>query len=159
MAHYREWWHVKFDCRYHIVWVTKFRRKWINKDLEKVIEAVVKEVCTEQYVNLIRVWMENNHIHLYVSIAPSRDIPKIIQLFKWRSSRILWELNEYKDYFKKIYRKEWVGKRAVWYFICTVWEVNDKLIREYIESQWEQEETESPKACEAITMSKWTQQL
>lgn len=136
MAFYRSWAHTRQDCRYHIVWITKYRRKWITADLEKEITSIIKEVCAEQYINIIRIGMEEDHVHLYVSIPLSHDIPKMIQLMKWRSSKKLGEMREYKDYFSKIYRKEWVWKWAVWYFVCTVWEVNDKLIKEYIESQW-----------------------
>ena len=150
MAYYRKWWHTKYDCRYHIVWVTKYRKWWLNDELQEILVNMLEEICEEQFVNVIRIWMEKDHVHLYVSIPLTTwHIPDVLQKLKWRSSKLLWELEEYKSYFKKFYRKPWIWKRAAWYFVCTVWEVNDKLIKEYVESQGEQWHTKLPKVCEA----------
>ena len=137
MAYYRKWSHTKYDCRYHIVRVTKYRRTWIEGDLQELLADIIEEICNELFINVIRIGLEKDHVHLYVSIPLSVwSIPEVIQKLKWKSSKRLWEIEEYKKYFKRYYRKPWIWKRAVWYFICTVWEVNDKLVREYIENQW-----------------------
>ena len=140
MTYYRQWSHTCYDCRYHIVRITKYRKKRINSELKEVLSEKLHEICEELFVKMIRVGMEDDHVHLYVSIPLTTwYIPDVIQKLKWRTSKELWEMGEYKNHFKEFYRKEWVWKRAVWYFICTVWEVNDKLIKEYVESQWSTE--------------------
>lgn len=137
MPYYKQGWHTMYDCRYHIVWITKFRKKWINEDVKKVLVDILEEICEELFVKIIRIGMEEDHVHLYVSIPLTTwYIPDVIQKLKGRSSKMLWENEELKRYFKQFYWKDWIWKWAVWYFICTVWEVNDKLIKEYIEEQW-----------------------
>jgi REP element-mobilizing transposase RayT len=44
---------------------------------------------------------------------------------------------EFKKELKEYYRNPVL--RAVWYFICTVWEINDKIIKQYIEEQWKED--------------------
>lgn len=142
MAYYRSWWHTKYDCRYHVVWVTKMRYKWINQDIKPIIEDMIREICKKLFVTIISIWMENDHVHLYLSIPLNTwYIPDVIQKLKWRTSKELWGLKEFESYFKKFYRKQWVGKRATWYFICTVWEVNDTIIQQYVEQEWQEHQT------------------
>jgi len=137
MTYYRQWWHTSYDCRYHIVRVTKFRKKWLTDELKETLIEMLEEICEELFVKLIRVWMEEDHVHLYVSIPLTTwYIPDVVQKLKGRTSKSLWEMEDLKMHFKQFYWKEWIGKRATWYFICTVWEVNDKLIKEYVEEQW-----------------------
>lgn len=72
---------------------------------------------------------------MYVSIPLTTwHIPEVVQKMKGKASKRIGE--ECDAYMKKYYWKDGIGIRAVWYFICTVWEVNDKLIKEYIEEQW-----------------------
>jgi putative transposase len=135
MSYYRSWSHTVYDCRYHLVWITKYRRKRITKDIQIVLTNILYEICEELYVKIIRIGMEEDHVHMYVSIPlMTWHIPDVIQKMKWKSSKILWE--EFASHLKKYYWKDWLWVRAVWYFICTVWEVNDTLIKNYIEEQW-----------------------
>lgn len=145
---YRKWGHTKYDCRYHIIWVTKYRKEWIHEKLQEVLAEALLEICDELFIKAIRVGMEEDHIHMYVSIPLSVwSIPEVIQKLKWKSSKRLWEIKEYEEYFKKFYWKPWIWKWAAWYFICTVWEITDKIIKEYIEEQWKiliEDENKSP---------------
>ena len=137
MPYYRSGWHTMYDCRYHLVWITKFRKEWIHERLQPILEEVLIDICEEMFIKVIRVWMEKDHVHMYVSIPlQTWHIPEVVQKIKWLSSKKLWEMEELKPYFRKFYRKEDAWKRARGYFICTVWEVDDKTIRQYIEEQW-----------------------
>ena len=137
MAYYRSWWHTEYDCRYHLVWITKYRKERIHEKLEPILEEILRDICEDLFVKVIRVGMEMDHVHMYLSIPlQTWHIPEVVQKIKWLSSKKLWEMEELKAYFRKFYWKDGVWKRARWYFICTVWEVNDKLIKEYIEEQW-----------------------
>ena len=139
MAQYRQACHAKYDCRYHIVRVTKYRKKRIHERLEEVLNEILLEICDELFIKVIRIGMEEDHVHMYVSIPLSVwNMPEIIQKLKWQSSKRLWEIKEYEEYFKKFYWKPWIWKWAAWYFVSTVWEVNDELIKEYIENQWKE---------------------
>lgn len=139
MTYYRSWWHTVYDCRYHVVRITKYRKKRIHEKMKPMLEEILRDICEELFVKVIRVWMEEDHVHMYLSIPlHTGHIPDVLQKIKWRSSKILWEDESLTEYFKKFYRKKWIWKRARWYFICTVGEVSDKLIKEYIEEQWKE---------------------
>ena len=140
MSYYKYWWHTVYDCRYHLVWITKYRKHWIHEKIMPILEEILRDLCEELFVKIISIWMERDHVHMYISIPlQTWHIPDVVQKLKWWSSKILWDDDRLKKWFKNFYWKEWVWKRARWYFICTVWEVNDKLIKEYIEQQWQNE--------------------
>ena len=102
--------------------------------MQEMLTNLLYEICEELFVKIIRIGMEEDHVHMYVSIPlTTGHIPEVVQKLKGRTSKYISE--KYANELRKHYRKEWVGIRAVGYFICTVWEVNDKLIKEYIEEQ------------------------
>ena len=134
MSKYRKASHTTYDCRYHIVWITKYRRDIFtnNKALEKKTKDLLQEISKEMYVKVIRLEIEKDHIHMYVSIPVSQPIPYVLQRLKGVSSRKINQ--EFREYLKTYYWK----KNALWavgYFIATVGEVNDKIIKHYIEYQ------------------------
>ena len=137
MTYYRSGGHTVYDCRYHVVRITKYRKQRIHEKLKPVLEEILRDIAEELFVKVIRIGMEEDHVHMYLSISLNTwYIPELIQKLKGKSSRILWEDERLGNRFKRFYWKKGVWKRARGYFICTVGEVNDKLIKEYIEEQW-----------------------
>ena len=132
MPIYRKASHVTFDCRYHIVWITKYRKHVLNENIQKRLEVILKWVCKELYVNVISIWMEEDHVHMYVWIPPSKWIPEVLQRLKGRSSHVIQE--EYKSYLKEYLW--WWNLWWRWYFVVTVWHVDHETIKNYVESQW-----------------------
>jgi putative transposase len=47
--------HCVYDCRYHIVWITKYRRKVLNKEIQKKLEYLIQDVCDEFYIKIIKI--------------------------------------------------------------------------------------------------------
>ena len=128
MSYYKYWWHTVYDCRYHLVWITKYRKHWIHEKIMPILEEILRDLCEELFVKIISIWMERDHVHMYISIPlQTWHIPDVVQKLKWWSSKILWDDDRLKKWFKNFYWKEWVWKRARWYFICTVWEVKEAL--------------------------------
>ena len=77
--------------------------------------------------------MEEDHVHMYVSIPLSKPIPMIVQLLKWWSSKLMREI-----YSLELSKYYWKGKLwADWYFVATVWEISHEIIKKYVEQQWE----------------------
>jgi putative transposase len=87
------------------------------------------------YVQILSIWMEEDHVHMYINIPLNSPIPMVVQRLKWRTSKLIheefWE--ELKEYYWK--PKLW----ATWYFIATVWEITHETIKNYVEKQWELE--------------------
>lgn len=124
--------HCVYDCRYHIVWITKYRRKALNADIKKRLEIHLTELCNELYVKILKVGMEEDHVHLYVSIPVTQPLPYVVKTLKGKTSFLL--RKEFKEYLKRFYWKT----NALWavgYFVATVGEVTHDTIKKYIEQQ------------------------
>ena len=120
--------HVKYDIKYHIVWITKYRYKILNNDIGQRLKLLLIQTCQSRGVTIISGHIAKDHIHILVSCPPSLAPAKIVQYLKGRSSRILQE--EYPQL-----RKRYWGQHlwARGYFCATVGTITDEMIKEYIE--------------------------
>lgn len=62
--------HTRWNCKYHIVFAPKFRRKAIYGEYKKDIGKILRELCTWKGVEIIEAHACIDHIHMYVSIPP-----------------------------------------------------------------------------------------
>ncbi len=135
MSKYRKASHVTYDCRYHIVWITKYRRKILSEEIQKRLNILLHGIAKELYINIISVGIEEDHVHIYCSIPQSQHLPYVLQMFKGRTSKIIRE--EFSFYLKQFYWKPFLW--AVGYFIATVGEITHDTIKRYVENQGKQE--------------------
>ena len=120
--------HVKYDIKYHIVWITKYRYKILNNDIGQRLKLLLIQTCQSRGVTIISGHIAKDHIHILVSCPPSPAPAKIVQYLKGRSSRILQE--EY-PHLRKRYWGQHLWARG--YFCATVGAITDEMIKEYIE--------------------------
>ena len=66
--------HIKWICKYHIVFTPKYRRKVIYNQLRKDIREIIKDLCKWKGVEIIERNMMPDHIHILVSIPPKRSV-------------------------------------------------------------------------------------
>jgi len=136
---YRKASHAVYDCRYHIVWITKYRRKCLIEPIQESLHKIIEWVCKELYITPIAIGMEEDHVHVYLSIPPVHPIPYVLQLLKWRSSHAIFRQEKFKAHLKKFYWWETKSLWAVGYFCATVWVVDEKIIQAYVEQQWKED--------------------
>lgn len=72
--------HTTWECKYHIVFAPKFRRKEIYGRLKQEIGAILRELCRRKEVEIIEAEACPDHIHMYVSL-PLRYLFLILNLF------------------------------------------------------------------------------
>jgi putative transposase len=93
----REWQrqsHVKWDCRYHVVIVPKYRQKAIFGKLRKDIGRILRELCEQFDIELIEGHAMPDHVHLGLSIPPkysvatASDVSKGSQRFGFTGSTL-----------------------------------------------------------------------
>ncbi|HUD44863.1 MAG TPA: IS200/IS605 family transposase [Patescibacteria group bacterium] len=123
--------HCVYQCDYHIVIVTKYRKAIFNEGIFAYFSIKLAEV-TEHYplIKLKTVNHDKDHIHLLVSIPPTISVGKVVGIIKQNTAR---ELKQKFPFLKQVY---W-GTDAVWsegYFASTVG-INDSVIKRYIENQ------------------------
>ena len=135
MSMYRSGSHSRYDCRYHLVWIPKYRKKILLGKMKDRLQELINKRSEELRVIILKWAIEPDHVHLYISMPPSLSIAKYTNLVKGMTSKVIRE--EFKDDLEQIYWKPvfW----ADWYFAATVWEINDKVIRDYIAEQESQE--------------------
>ena len=138
VKYYKHSSHATYNLTWHCVWITKYRRKLITEKIKKRLETIIRWVCEENYVIILWIWFEEDHVHLLLSFPITVYIPDIFQLLKWRTSKVIRE--EFKEHLKKYYRwRRSTHLWAVWYFFCSVWRINEEIVKKYIENQWEEE--------------------
>jgi len=130
MEHYRTGSHTRYDLKVHLVWVTKYRKKVLGGEISKRIRELIREICFQEDIEIIRGHISRDHVHLFVSYPPKLSISKIVQRMKGKTSRkMLMEFTEMKRHF-------W--GRHIWargYFAASSGNVTDEVIVQYIESQ------------------------
>ena len=110
--------HVQYDIEYHLVWTTKYRYKVLNGKIAERLREIIRQICNNEDVTIIKGSIGKEHVHMLVSCPPNISVSKLVQLIKGKSSRIL--LNEYKEL-----KKRYLGQHlwSVGYF-CRVTAIN-----------------------------------
>ena len=130
MQNYRKTSHTTYDCKYHIVWITKYRKKILGGIVGNRVRELLREICKQNDVEILQGHVSQDHVHLFVSIPPHLSISKLVQYLKGKSSYKLMQEN------KQISKLFW--GRHVWgrgYFVATSGNITDEIILEYIKSQ------------------------
>jgi len=123
--------HCVYQCEYHVILVTRYRRKVFNEGIFAYIEKKLAEI-TEHYP-LIKIKVANqdkDHVHMLVSIPPTMAVGKAVGIIKQNTAR---EMKQKFPFLKQVY---W-GSDGVWsdgYFVSTMG-INEEVIKAYIESQ------------------------
>src|SRR5690606_39215695 len=134
MQNYRKTSHTTYDCKYHIVWITKYRKKVLGGEVGKRVRELLREVCKSNDVEILKGHVSRDHVHLFVSVPPHLAVSKLVQYLKGKSSYKLMQEN------KQISRLFW--GRHLWgrgYFVASSGNITDEMIMEYIENQDDKE--------------------
>lgn len=123
--------HSVYRTQYHIVWVTRYRRKILTKGLEKYLETKLQEV-RKYYPDweYEAIGMEEDHVHLHMVIPPKYAVSTVVETLKKNTSR---ELAKKFRFLKQVY---W-DHEGIWskgFFVSTVG-INESVIRKYVEMQ------------------------
>ncbi|WP_039237315.1 IS200/IS605 family transposase [Clostridium sp. K25] len=121
--------HTKWNCKYHIVFAPKFRRREIYGDRKIEIGKILRQLCEWKDVEIIEANACVDHIHMLVSIPPKMSISSFVGFLKGKSSLMIFE--------KFANLKYRYGNRHFWcrgYYVDTVGR-NKKAITEYIKNQ------------------------
>ena len=131
MKDYRRGAHSVFEVHLHLVWVvTKYRRKVLTGEVALRVRDLLRQICGDQDVSILKGRVSKDHVHLFVSIPPQVTISRLVQRLKGKTAYKL--LTEFPHL-----RKQFWG-RHVWargYFCCSSGNVTDEVIVAYIENQ------------------------
>ena len=125
--------HTKWNCKYHIVFAPKYRRKIFYKETRTEIGKILRELCGWKGVTIIEAEVCPDHIHMLVEIPPKMSVSSFLGFLKGKSSLIIHERHANLKYQH--------GNRSFWcrgYYVDTAGK-NTKRIAEYIKTQLEED--------------------
>jgi putative transposase len=130
MENYRESSHTVYDLKYHIVWITKYRKPILTGDIAARARELIREICKSKDIEIIKGHISRDHVHVFVSVPPHISVSQLVQWLKGKTSRKM--MMEYKS----LSRMFW--GRPIWargYFVASSGNVTDEVIIQYIEQQ------------------------
>lgn len=130
MESYKRGSHTDWDCKYHIVWVTKYRYEVLGDDVDLRCRELICETAITHAMVIHVGSVKRDHVHLLASIPPSLSVSRAVQHLKGHSSYRL--LREFA-----VLKKRYWGQHS-WvrgYWVCTSSNVTDEVWMEHIETQ------------------------
>ena len=127
--------HTAWECKYHIVFAPKFRRKMIYGSLRVDIGKILRELCERKGVEIIEAECCPDHVHMFVRIPPKFSVSSIMGYLKGKSSLMIFDRHANLKYK--------YGNRHFWcrgYYVDTVGK-NAKRIADYVRNQLQEDIT------------------
>ncbi len=119
---------IVYDCKYHVVWCPKYRRKVLTGKIEDRLKHLIKERIIYHKSELIEMEIMPDHVHLLVGVDPQFGIHRLAKSIKGYTSRIL--RKEFKELTTRL-PTLWTNS----YFCVTVGGAPHAVIKQYIENQ------------------------
>ena len=136
--------HTTWNCKYHVVFATKYRRKVFYGEKRQEIGAILRTLCKWKGVNLVEGEACPDHIHILVEIPPKMSVSGFMGFLKGKSSQMIYE--KWGDAkFKFRSREFWCRG----YYVDTLGK-NSKKIEEYIRNQLNED-----KIAEQLELELW----
>lgn len=123
--------HVRWDCKYHVVFVPKYRRKVLYGRIRKEVREILLDLCKQRDVEVVEGTLKPDHVHMCLRVPPKYSIAFVIGFLKGKSAI-------------RIHRSQGVTRATglhFWargYCVSTIG-LDEAMIRNYIREQEEQE--------------------
>ena len=129
MNEYESLSHTRWECKYHVVFIPKYRRKTLYKELRRHVGAVFRALAEQRECHIEEGHMRDDHVHMMISIPPKYSVAQVIGYIKGKSA-----IHIARTFMGK--RRNFVGQHfwARGYYVSTVGR-DETTIREYIQGQ------------------------
>ena len=78
--------HVRWDCKYHVVIIPKYRRKVFYGRLRRQIGTILRDLCRQRGVEMLEGHAMPDHIHLCLSVPPKYSVAFVLGFLKGKSA-------------------------------------------------------------------------
>jgi putative transposase len=121
--------HTRWECKYHVIFIPKWRKKQIYGHLRKDLGTVLRELARHKESEVEEGHLMADHVHMLVSIPPKYSVAQVVGYIKGKSA-----IHIARTYIGK--RQNFVGQHfwARGYFVSTVGR-DEATVREYIRKQ------------------------
>ncbi len=126
--------HTKWNCKYHIVFAPKYRRKVFYEEKRLEVGKILRKLCEWKGVKIIEAEVCPDHVHMLVEIPPKMSVSSFMGYLKGKSSTMLYE--QFGELKYKYRSREFCCKG---YYVDTVGK-NTSRIAEYIKNQLKEDQ-------------------
>ena len=121
--------HTRWECKYHIVFIPKYRRKVLFGQLRKELGLVFHRLARQKESRIEEGHIMSDHVHMMISIPPKYAVSQVVGYIKGKSA-----IHIARTYLGR--KKNYVGQHfwARGYFASTVGR-DEQVIRDYIRHQ------------------------
>jgi len=133
MSEYQSLNHSKWECKYHVVFIPKYRRKVIYGQIKQRLGDIFRRLALQKESEIEEGHLMSDHVHMMISIPPKYSVAQVIGFIKGKSA-----IHIAREFAGR--RKNFVGQ-SFWargYFVSTVGR-DEEMIREYIRHQEEED--------------------
>jgi putative transposase len=126
--------HSKWECKYHVVFIPKCRRKVLYEKLRPHLGEVFRRLAKQKECEILEGHLMSDHVHILISIPPKHAVCQVIGFIKGKSA-----IHLARVYGEK--RRNFTGEHfwARGYFVSTVGR-DEEAVREYIQHQEKEDE-------------------
>jgi len=130
MERYESLHHTKWECKYHLVWIPKCRKKVLYGQLRRDLGPILRKLALQKESEVVEGKLKVNHVHMVVSIPPKYLVLQVVGYMKGKSA--IWVARAMGRNRNFLGQNFW----ARGYCISTVG-LNEEDVREYVRSQEE----------------------
>lgn len=111
----------------HLVWVTKYRYKVLDGDVQKRCRELLIQICDSEDVRILSWVVSKDHVHMHVEYPPSLSLSDLVKRLKGRSSRLLQKEHP-------ALQKRYWGKHlwAIGYGVWSTGNITEEVVEEYL---------------------------
>jgi putative transposase len=134
MKEYQSLSHTRWDCKYHIVFIPKMRKKMLFGTLRKHLGAMFKELASHKETQVVEGHLLPDHVHMCLSIPPKYAVANVVGYIKGKSA-----INIARQFGGR--KRNFTGE-VFWargYFVSTVG-LDEDIVRSYIRNQEKEDE-------------------
>ncbi len=120
-------------CKYHVVWIPKYRKKALYVELRKHLGELLKDLAAQKECKILEGHLVSDHVHMLISIPPKYSVSQVVGFIKGKSAIAI-----ARNYMGR--KKNFIGQ-SFWargYYVSTVGK-DEEIVREYIKHQEEED--------------------
>ena len=146
--------HTKWECKYHVVFIPKCRRKTVYRELRRHLGEVFKRLAEQKESQIEERHLQPDHVHMMIEIPPKYAVSQVIGYIKGKSAIHL----------ARVYgenKRNFVGQHfwARGFWVSTVGR-DERVVREYIQKQEEEDkrldQAKGEWAGRSFALSEWS---
>ena len=129
--------HAVYDLKYHLVWIPKYRKHILDKEVSDYLKDIFNMIVEEYEFIIDTMEVMEDHVHIFVEVPPKYSPARVVQIMKSISAREVFKK------FPNLREQLWAGE--MWndgYFVRSVGDkVTADIIRRYIEYQTHEDDS------------------